>query len=100
MSPAGHWTQENKGQGQGPWWTWKRRIAPAAAAASDDVSAEPNVVSCSQLGSLEPADGVVPAVANNENGEASEDPTAGDVVPQSAAVAPEPEPDAPSETPA
>ena len=42
----------------------------------------------------------MPAVANNENGEASEDPTAGDVVPQSAAVAPEPEPDAPGETPA
>ena len=75
-------------------------VSDAAAAASDDVSVEPTVVCCSQLGSLEPADGVVPAVANNENGEASEDPTAGDVVPQSAAVAPEPEPDAPSETPA
>jgi hypothetical protein len=74
-----------------------------AAAASDDVS----VVCCSQLGSLdlftaesEPADDVVPAVANNESGEASEDPTAGDVMPQAAALALEPEPDAPSETPA
>ena len=82
-------------------------VSDAAAAASDDVSVEPTVVCCSQLGSLdlftaesEPADDVVPAVANNESGEASEDPTAGDVMPQAAALAPEPEPDAPSETPA
>ena len=82
-------------------------VSDAAAAASDDVSVEPTVVCCSQLGSLdlftaesEPADDVVPAVAKNESGEASEDPTAGDVMPQAAALAPEPEPDAPSETPA
>ena len=62
-----------------------------AAAASDDVS----VVCCSQLGSLdlltaesEPA-AVVPAVAS-ENADAM----------SQSAVAPEPEPDAPSETPA